>query len=304
MNRKINNRFRTFALMAAAVSISVAASGCSVFKSNGGGAMEKEVVLPNDRETLHQAKTQKVYTSAELAKGIIKGDWTIEEVMGRKAVGEKIPYLRFEPSEKRMYGNDGCNVINASYTCNPADSTMRFSQVISTMMACGLEGITDREISIALDETRRYSWALDGHDYRLTLLNEAGQPIMNLIHCNFEYLTGAWHIVAIEGDPIDVQGMNILIDVDEGKLHGNTGCNIMNGKVETDLDTPNSISFSAIATTRMMCPDIESETRLVVALEEATSARALSADTVELLGSNKQPVIKMVRIDPKLMENN
>lgn len=289
--------------MATAVSMAVAASGCSLFKSDGGGSMEKEVVLPNDRETLHKSKAQKVYTSAELAKGMIKGDWTIEEVLGQKAVGEKTPYLRFESTEKRMYGNDGCNVINASYTCNPADSTMRFSQIISTMMACGTEGITDTQIHQALDATRRYSWALDGHDYRLTLLDEAGQPVMNLVHCNFEYLTGAWHIVAIEGDPIDVQGMNIVIDVDEGKLHGNTGCNIMNGKVETDLDTPNSISFSAIATTRMMCPDIESETRLVVALEEATSARAISADTVELLGSNKQPVVKMVRIDPKLMEN-
>lgn len=279
----------------ATLGVALVMGGCSLF--NTSGSMEKEAVLPTDRETLHQIQSQKVYTSAELAKGIIKGDWTIEEVDGENAVGEKIPYLRFEPSEKRIYGNNGCNVINASYTCNPADSTMRFDNLASTMMTCGQEGITDLQINRALADSRKYSWELDGHDYRITLYDGAGKPLLKMVHCNFEYLNGMWHIVGIEGEPVDVQGMNILIDVDEGKLHGNTGCNIMNGKIETDLDTPNSISFSAINTTRMACPDMELETRLVVALEEASSARALGPDTVELLGSNKQPVVKMVRIE-------
>ncbi len=274
---------------------------CSVFNRTG-GTVSKETVLPNDRETLHQPKSQQVYTSAELAKGIIKGDWTIEEVGGQQAVGEKTPFLRFEPTEKRVYGNNGCNIINASYSYNPQDSTMSFDNLVSTMMACGMDGITDMQVNQALADTRRYDWSLDGHDYHLTLLDEAGAPLMKLVHCNFEFLNGAWHIVAIEGDPVDVEGMDILIDIDEGKLHGNTGCNILNGKIETDLETPNSISFSAIATTKMMCPDLETETRLIVALEEATSARALTADTVELLGSNRQPVVKMVRIDPKLID--
>lgn len=272
-----------------------ALSSCSLL--NGGNSMKKEAVLPTDRETLLQSHSQKVYTSEDLAKGIIKGDWTIEEVGGEKAVGKKIPYLRFEPSEKRIYGSNGCNVINATYVCNPADSVMRFDNLLSTMMACDEEGITDIKINQALADTRKYTWALDGHDYRITLLDAAGQPLLTMTHCNFEFLTGMWHITAIDGEPIDVEGMNILIDVDEGKLHGNTGCNIMNGRIETDLDTPNSISFSAIATTRMSCPDLESETRLIVALEEATSARALSQNTVELLGSNRQPVVKMERID-------
>lgn len=244
---------------------------------------------------LAHADKQHTYTSAQLAKGIIKGDWTIEEVGGQPAVGEKVPYLRFEPSRKRVYGSDGCNVINATYTYNPADSTMRFDNLMSTMMACGKEGITDVQVNRALADARKYTWSLDGNDYHLTLLDGVGQPLMKMVHCNFEFLTGAWHVTAIEGEPVNIAGMDLVIDIDEGKLHGNTGCNILNGRVETDLDTPNSISFSAIGTTRMMCPDIESETRLLVALEEATSARALSPDKVELLGSNRQPVLTMVR---------
>lgn len=272
------------------------ATGCSLLKPIQKNNVGKEVVLPSDRESLHSSAKQDRYTSTDIAKGIIKGDWTITEVAGKPAIGEKIPYLRFEPSEKRVYGNDGCNVLNASYICNPADSTIRFDNLMSTMMACGAEGITDAEIKVALADTRRYIWNLEGHDYHITLLDEAGQPLMSMVHCNFEFLNGSWHVVAIEGEPVNVEGMDLVIDIDEGKLHGNTGCNIMNGKVETDLDTPNSISFSAIATTRMMCPDIESETRLVVALEEACSARALTPDKVELLGTNRQPVITLERI--------
>ncbi len=271
------------------------AGGCSALK--GHGKIEKDVILPSDRETLHKTTVQPTYTPEDLAKGLIKGDWTIQEVEGREAIGEAIPFIRFEPSEKRFYGNDGCNVINGFYEATPADSTIRFGGVMATMKACAGEGITSVEVHQALEEARRYTWELDGHDYRLTLLSEEDVPVMQLVHCNFEFLSGAWHVVAIDGEKVDVKGMDLVIDVDEGKIHGNTGCNILNGKLETDLETPNSISFSSIGTTRMMCPDIESETRLIVALEEACSAKALSADRVLLLGSNRQPVVELVRTD-------
>lgn len=35
----------------------------------------------------------------------------------------------------------------------------------------------------------------------------------------------------------------LVIDVPEGKVHGNTGCNILNGSLETDMEAANSISF-------------------------------------------------------------
>ena len=47
----------------------------------------------------------------------------------------------------------------------------------------------------------------------------------------------------------------IEIYVKEKRVHGNTGCNTINGKVEVD---GNKIAFSNIITTEMACPgDIE-----------------------------------------------
>lgn len=271
-------------------------SGCSVLR--GGNAVGKDAVLPNDRETLHQPAKTQTYTSAELAKGLLKGDWTVETIGGEKTQGPKTAYIRFEPSEKRFYGNDGCNTVNGDYRVNPKDSTISFSNVLATMMACP-DGTTDRQFNLALADASRYTWNLEGHDYHLTLLDSAGTPLMELVHCNFEFLTGAWHVVAINQEPVDVEGMDLVIDVDEGRLHGNTGCNVLNGALETDPEVPNSISFSRIATTRMTCPDIESETRLIVALEEAVRAKALGADKVQLIDNQGKPVVEMVRIDPK-----
>ncbi len=67
--------------------------------------VKKEAVLPTDREKIVQLVSA-VYTSEDLAKGIVKGDWAIETVNSKPAVGETAPYLKFVPNEKRVYGNN------------------------------------------------------------------------------------------------------------------------------------------------------------------------------------------------------
>ncbi len=282
-------------LLGIAAALGVAASSCSALDSLFGKKIEKEAVLPQDREEVVRPQKLPLYTSADIARGVLAGDWAIETVNGKPAVGETAPYLRFAPQEKRMYGNNGCNVINASYTTNPADSTLRFSNVISTMMACGKEGITDYEINGALDATRFYSWTLGENEYVVTLLNNDRTPVMTLMHQNFDFLNGTWDVVFIGSKAISNPDMKLVIDVDEQRLHGNSGCNILNGKFETDMDAPNSISFSALGMTRMACPDQEDEMQLIVSLEDTSSARMISADTVYFFNSSGERVLVLRR---------
>ena len=277
--------------------------GCNLLKKtaeqiNPGEEVKKEAVLPTDRETIVQPVSA-VYTSAELAKGIVKGDWAIESVKGKKAVGESAPFLKFVPDEKRVYGNNGCNVINANYTYNPADSTLSFSGLISTMMACGMEGITDAEINEALGESQYYSWRLNGDDYYLTLFNGNHEAVMELMHQNFQFLNGTWLVKEIEGQSVNVPDMKLVIDVEEGKIHGNTGCNIINGTLETDMDSANSISFQSIGMTRMLCPDANYETQFVMALEEAMKAKPLKEGRVALLDGHDKVVLLLERTSDK-----
>lgn len=272
---------------------------CSIVsKKTTAEEVKKEAVLPTDRENI-VTPVSGVYTSQELSKGIVKGDWAIERVNGKDAVGEKAPFLKFAPDQKMVYGNNGCNVINASYEYNPADSTLSFGHFSSTMMACAMEGITDYEINVALDATRYYSWRLNGDDYYLTFYNADRSPVMELMHQNFQFLNGTWSVREISGQPVDVPDMKLVIDVDEGKLHGNTGCNIINGSLETDMDTANSISFQDIAMTRMACPEPNFEMQLVVALEEAMKAKPLKGGQAALLDSEGKTVVLLERTSDK-----
>lgn len=263
--------------------------------------VKKEAVLPNDREKIVQPVSA-VYTSQDLAKGIVKGDWAIETVNGKPAVGETAPYIKFVPDQKRVYGNNGCNVINAGYEYNPSDSTLVFSDLVSTMMACPPEGITDMEVNAALGAARFYKWNLKGDDYYLTFFDADHQEVMTLMHQNFQFLNGTWLVKEISGQEIDVPDMKIVIDVDEGKIHGNTGCNIFNGSLETDMDAANSISFQRIGLTRMACPDPNYETQLVVALEDASKAKPLKEGRVALLNNQGTTVLLLERTSDKTVE--
>ena len=276
----------------------LAMSSCSALKnsakSDPGIDVKKEAVLPDDREKIVQPVSS-VYTSEDLAKGIIKGDWAIEKVNGKTAVGETAPYLKFDPAQKRVYGNNGCNIINAAYAYNPADSTLTFSNLASTMMACGMDGLTDYEVNAALGAAAYYSWNLNGDDYLMTIYDVDRNPVLQLMHQNFQFLNGTWAVKAIDGEPVDNPDIKMVIDVEEGKVHGNTGCNIFNGSLETDMDAANSISFQKIGVTRMACPLPNYETRLLVALEDASKAKPLLEGRVELLNNLGKAVLLMER---------
>ncbi len=267
-------------------------------KGTEGKDVAKEAVLPTDREKIVQPVSA-VYTSEELSKGVVKGDWAIETVNGKPAVGETAPFLKFVPDQKRVYGNDGCNIINGGYQYNPADSTLVFSDMATTMRACGMPDITDMEVHAALGAARYYTWRLNGDDYYLTLYDADHNPVMELMHQNFQFLNGTWLVKEIDGTAVDVPDMKMVIDVDEGKVHGNTGCNILNGSLETDMDAANSISFQKIGLTRMACPDPNYETQLVVALEEASRAKPLKEGRVALLNNQGETVLLLERTSDK-----
>lgn len=291
-------KIRYMALFAAAMT---ALSSCSVYNSVTeklfGKKTEtvKQATLPTDRVEILRHHEDKAYTVDEISRGVIRGDWAIEEVQGRKAVGQTSPYLKFAEKTQKVYGNNGCNIINADYKYNTSDTTLRFSNVISTMMLCDVTGITDIEINQALDLTRKYSWELRGTEYWLYFYDSSNRRIMSLMHQNFEFLNGTWRVAAIDNEAISDNEMLLVIDIAEGKVHGNTGCNILNGTITTDMDAPNSISFQEIATTRMACPDDSHETDLLVALEDAAFAKPLSPTRVQLLDNRNNVVLTLER---------
>lgn len=296
-------------VMALAISaLTLCTTGCSLIDKVANKSGEKEKGTSGWVETKENAEAEsaekvqdaakKVQDAVDKTEGNISGDWAIETVMGKKAVGETVPFIKFSPSENRIYGNNGCNVINAQYEADAAKKSITFSNLATTMMLCADTNITDAEVGQALGMATSYSIEKNDTDQTMTLYDAEGKTVMTLMHRDFHFLDGTWAVVAIDGENVDIDGMKIALDVDERHLHGNTGCNIINGELETDMDTPNSISFSQIGMTRMACPNSGWETRMTMALEEAVTAKRISKDEIEFIGSNGQQVMLLKRTSP------
>lgn len=256
---------------------------------------EESVVLPQDRESVVVGNVVDDYADKELLKGVVTGDWAIETVFEKNAKGEVPPFIKFDDKTMSIYGNNGCNVINGEYAYSSADSTLTFSNVITTMRNCSETDITDYDINSALNMTRYYSWKSENMNYYLYLYDKNKVLMMTLKHQNFDFLNGSWLVVAINDEEQDNSEMKLVFDIDEMKLHGNTGCNVLNGTIATDMETANSISFQQIATTRRMCPDATSETELLVALEDVVYVQPIDNSSVKLLDSNRKTVLELKR---------
>ncbi|MDE6290143.1 MAG: META domain-containing protein [Muribaculaceae bacterium] len=317
-------------MMLAAVGLALVfnLTGCSVFKPSSNqegsgkglqGWVESEKGLADNDlnktnadirkgESAAKAEAEKVMAkvdgklqqmSDEQGNGSLAGDWAVETVLGKTAVGETAPFIKFVPGENRIYGNNGCNVINGSYTADSKDKSISFGRLATTMMLCAQNNITDSEIGEALGLTARYTLEKGNDDESiLKFFDAGGREVMQLMHRDFHFLDGTWTVTAIDGEKVNVEGMKIALDVDEKRMHGNTGCNIINGEFETDMDAANSISFSKIGMTRMACPDSGWETRMMVALEEAVTAKKVNSDDIEFIGSNGKQVMLLRKSSP------
>jgi len=303
-------------MMAVAATLTIGSSGCSIFNKSERARGWKETGQNDAKKVDDAVKTTSGRVKKDTNKAIaevneklqeiademkysnLSGDWAIETVLGKKAVGETAPFIKFNPAENRIYGNNGCNVINAHYEINAKSKTISFGNMISTMMLCAKTDITDAEIGEALGSTKSYSLEISDPDQTLTLYNAEGKEVMTLMHRDFYFLDGVWAVKKIDGEKVDIDGMKLALDVEEKRMHGNTGCNIINGELETDMETANSISFSKIGMTKMACPNSGWETRMMVALEDAVTARKINNDEIEFLGSNGQQVMLLQRTTP------
>lgn len=272
-------------LITAIAAMSITTS-CSIFKSH------KTPVVETPVET---EKTD--MNKATVNANDIAGEWNVFSVGGKKVTGEKRPYINFNLEDHRIYGSNGCNIINGDFTAKD-DSSIHIENMISTMMACP-DAPFEADINLALDNARYFNISKQGHEYYLVLLDNTRKSIMTLRRHNMDFLNGSWKIEEINGHDNNNEDVQMVIDIFEQRVHGNTGCNILNGSLLIDPDKSNSIQFSNLATTRMMCPDMKTETAFLVALESVEFAKKGKNNTVVMTDKNNKPMLLLKRIDVK-----
>lgn len=229
----------------------------------------------------------------------LQGEWTIVSVFNKKIDMEEMPFLNFDTETGKLYGNNGCNVVNADIVIDKNTKSIHFDYLITSMMACP-NMKTETMINSAMGKTSSYSFSNSGGVSFLNLRDSRNNVVLTLKRHNLDILNGAWTVKEINGekinDKINNNQIELVIDIQESKIHGNTSCNIVNGNIVFDPKKNDAVQFAQLLSTRMACPDMATETALLVALEEVEFFKKKSSSEIELLDNKKNVLIVLKRL--------
>lgn len=227
----------------------------------------------------------------------INGEWNIIEVNGSKVTpGESrtLPFITFDTATGRVSGNSGCNRMMGGFDVNAKPGSIELKNMGSTRMMCP-DMTTETNVLNAMAQVKSYKKA--GKD-KMYLCNASNRPVMVLerkeADVKLTVLDGEWKIKEANGEAIP-SGMEkqpfIAFDVKKKTIHGSAGCNLINGGFETNADNAKSISFPAVASTMMACPDMETEGKILKAINEVRSFDVLSGGGIGLYDANNALVV-------------
>ncbi len=228
----------------------------------------------------------------------LSGEWTFYSVKGKKITGDERPYIMFDSVTGRFYGTNGCNLLNGDVAIISVED-IRFEEIVTTMMECP-DDEYERLINQTLADVEGFVIKTNGHESFLELLDADRRPIIVLRRHDTEFVNGYWAVVKIDGKKIDEEHRpELVIDLPEMKIHGNTSCNIVNGSIYVDPDKNNSIQFQGLGVTRMACPEWSVQTEFLVALESVESVRRVNSKAIELLDEDGKTVLLLHRVGQK-----
>lgn len=224
--------------------------------------------------------------------GTLNGEWSIIEINGSAVVpdtGQDFPYIGFDTSTGKIYGNSGCNRMMGSFDRNSKPGEIDLGTIAGTRMMCP-DMTLEQNILNALKNVKGYKKA---GTKKMALTNANNRPVVVLEpKKTVELITsleGEWKIVEIKGETLPA-GLEkepfIVFDLKARRIHGNASCNMINGGIVTEEGNPRSLAFPAIATTMMACPNMDTEKEVLNALNSTKSFDVFANKNVALYGED------------------
>lgn len=253
--------------------------------------------------------TNKILPAAQL-----EGSWDIVQV-GDEVLSpgqENSPFITFDLAQGRIWGNSGCNRMMGTFqTDSLQPGSLTFGAVASTRMACP-DMAVENDILKALEAVRSFEGvAADDTDSPLTiaLCDQKGKELLLLQQrpevaaaTDSTALEGAWAIRTVKGAaPGETEKTPMLqFTLAEHRVHGNAGCNVINGTFELDPKNPSALTFGPMITTMMACPNMEAETAVLQALAQVQSFR-VEGETLYLCDASGAELLSLEK-DSSLAE--
>lgn len=240
-------------------------------------------------------------TKNAAALSSISGEWNIIEINGTAVVPaprQEFPFIGFDTKDGKVYGNSGCNRLMGAFNVNAKPGTIDLGALGSTRMACPDMTLENNVLS-ALGQVKKYKKL--GKE-NIALCGSSNRPIIILqkkeATADLSDLNGKWMISEAGGEAIP-GGMEkqpfIEFNISEKSLHGNAGCNIINGAFQTDGENPTAISFPQVISTMMACPDMAVEGRVLKALNSVQSFGKLAGGGIGLYDADNTLAMVLVK---------
>ena len=209
--------------------------------------------------------------------------------------------------EKRVYGNAGCNRMTGSFEIDSLHpGKIQFGQIGTTRMMCP-DMETESKVLQALDNVTGYTET----DQGLSLTDAEGKALMTLEKrqlpaFSINDLNGEWIVSAIGNTQLGKTENTpfLAFDIEQKRVHGNAGCNVINGSFSQEEGKDNSLKFSQMISTMMACPDMETERQILEALSKVNSFSSSQDQTLALLDENGTEILTLTRNTGEKLSGN
>lgn len=231
----------------------------------------------------------------------IKGEWNIIEINGAAVApspGRDFPNIGFDISTGKISGSSGCNRIMGSFDTKAKAGELNLGNIAGTRLMCP-EMTIEVNVLNALKNVKGYKSAGTG---KMALINAHDRPVIVLgpreVILPISSLEGEWRISKVKESVISADLETkpfIVFDLKAKRIHGNAGCNMINGGIVIDDKNPYALSFPLVSVTMMACPDMSVERKVLDALDAVRSFDVLPDRSIVLYGEGHAQLMMLKR---------
>lgn len=247
--------------------------------------------------TIMSCNTSKKASSASSntseANAIENTKWVISTLEGQditnpESNGRDI-HFTLNSEDNRVNGYSGCNTFMGTYKIEQGNR-ISFSQMGMTRMACPDSEINEAQILKVFETADNFTIA----DGKLSLNKAKMAPLAEFKKAaNAPIVEKYWKLKTLEGKEVKMsenqeREIFFTLKTQDHRVTGFAGCNTISGAYT--LEEGNRIRFSKMATTLMICPDVDVNESEFLKVFELADNYTINGDILSLNVGRRAPL--------------
>lgn len=200
-------------------------------------------------------------------------------------------HFTLNPDGNRVSGFSGCNTFMGTYTLEK-DNRIKFSKMASTRTACPEAAIKESELISVFEMADNFT--INDGKLMLNVAKRAPLAVFKKSKMKGEPITEKyWKLKTLEGKVIKMaenqdREIYFILKTDDNRVRGFAGCNTITGNYK--LEEGNRIRFSKMATTLMICPDVDVNESEFLKVFELADNYTIKDDVLSLNVGRRAPL--------------